>query len=86
MVLVGGLNGCGKTTFLDSLQLVLYGNRARLSNRGSQKWDDYLRDSINRDVPDSQGASIELSFTVGWTAKCGIPGGPPVASRGQGNA
>lgn len=64
VVLVGGLNGCGKTTFLDSLQLVLYGNRARLSNRGSQKWDDYLRDSINRDVQDSQGASIELSFTV----------------------
>lgn len=64
VVLVGGLNGCGKTTFLDSLQLVLYGNRARLSNRGTQAWDDYLRESINRSVPASQGASVELSFTV----------------------
>lgn len=64
VVLVGGLNGCGKTTFLDALQLVLYGNRARLSNRGSQGYEDFLRATINRDVRPEDGASISLTFVA----------------------
>ncbi|WP_369055624.1 DNA sulfur modification protein DndD [Kineococcus terrestris] len=64
VILVGGLNGGGKTTFLDSLQLALYGNRARLSNRGKMGWEDFLRASINRDVSAEQGASISLTFTI----------------------
>lgn len=64
VVLVGGMNGCGKTTFLDSLQLVLYGHRARLSNRGSQGYEDFLRDSINRKAAPADGASISLTFVI----------------------
>lgn len=64
VVLVGGMNGCGKTTFLDSLQLVLYGHRARLSNRGSQGYEDFLRDSINRKAAPADGASISLTFSI----------------------
>lgn len=64
VVLIGGLNGCGKTTFLDALQLVLYGNRARLSNRGSQGYEDFLRATISRKVRPEEGASISLTFTI----------------------
>lgn len=61
VVLVGALNGRGKTTFFDAIGLVLYGQRARLSNRGSLAWDEYLRRSINNQAT---GASIQLTFRV----------------------
>jgi DNA sulfur modification protein DndD len=64
VVLVGGLNGCGKTTLLDSLQLVLYGRRARLSNRGNKAWDAFLLETISHGVDPSDGASIDLTFEV----------------------
>lgn len=62
ITLVGGLNGGGKTTLLDAIHLALYGKRARLSNRGSLAYEDYLSRSINRHIPSSEGASLELQF------------------------
>jgi DNA sulfur modification protein DndD len=62
IVLFGGLNGAGKTTLLDALQLVLYGKRARCSNRGSLGYDEFLRQSMNRNADPNGGASIELCF------------------------
>lgn len=62
IVLFGGINGGGKTTLLDAVQLVLYGKRARCSKRGDKPYNDFLRDSINHDVDASDGASIQLSF------------------------
>ncbi|MFF3947148.1 DNA sulfur modification protein DndD [Streptomyces sp. NPDC001902] len=64
IVLIGGLNGCGKTTLLDAIQLALYGPRARCSGRGSKAYDTYLRESINRQADPSRGAAICLEFTV----------------------
>lgn len=63
IILIGGLNGGGKTTFLDALQLVLYGNRANCSNRGELSYSKYLRQAINRYSNQSEGALIELAFT-----------------------
>ncbi|MFE6481500.1 DNA sulfur modification protein DndD [Streptomyces sp. NPDC057757] len=64
IVLIGGLNGCGKTTLLDAIQLVLYGARARCSGRGSRPYESYLRESINRQADPAAGAGISLEFSI----------------------
>lgn len=61
IVLIGGLNGGGKTTFLDALQLCLFGGHARISNRGSLAYPEYLSRSIHRGSKADE-AAIELSF------------------------
>tara|TARA_B100000446_G_C10552524_1_gene341222 strand:- start:10345 stop:12321 length:1977 start_codon:yes stop_codon:yes gene_type:complete len=63
IILFGGLNGGGKTTFLDALQLTLYGKFARCSNRGNLGYEDYLRETINRHAPAKEGAALELTFS-----------------------
>ena len=62
IILFGGMNGGGKTTFLDAIQLVLYGSKARCSGRGKLAYRDYLRDMIHRGVDPTDGAAIELRF------------------------
>lgn len=62
IVLFGALNGSGKTTFLDGLQLVLYGKHARCTGRGNMAYPDFLRSTINRYVPPQEGAGLELEF------------------------
>ncbi len=64
IVLVGGLNGAGKTTILESIQLALYGSLAHASGRRNGSYDNYLRGLIHRGVPASEGAAIELTFTA----------------------
>lgn len=63
IILFGALNGSGKTTFLDGLQLVLYGKQARCAGRGSMAYPDFLRSCINRYIPPGEGAALELQFT-----------------------
>ncbi|PHS71158.1 MAG: DNA sulfur modification protein DndD [Cycloclasticus sp.] len=62
IILFGGLNGGGKTTFLDALQLTLYGKFAKCSNRGEISYNDYLKESINRHVNPKDGSILELEF------------------------
>jgi DNA sulfur modification protein DndD len=62
IILFGALNGSGKTTFLDGLQLVLYGKHARCTGRGNMSYPDFLRSTINRYVPPQEGAGLELEF------------------------
>ncbi|MCY2991038.1 MAG: DNA sulfur modification protein DndD [Planctomycetota bacterium] len=62
IVLFGGINGGGKTTFLDAVQLVLYGIRARCSKRADKPYEQFLRDSIHRGVDPAEGAEIQLVF------------------------
>ncbi|ONK12582.1 DNA sulfur modification protein DndD [Streptomyces sp. MP131-18] len=64
VVLVGGLNGCGKTTLLDAIQLALYGPRARCSSRGNRSYEAFLRESINRQTDPKRGAAITLEFSI----------------------
>ncbi len=63
IVLFGGLNGGGKTTFLDALQLVLYGKHAKCSNRGTQAFGSFLASTKNRFSDQSESVSLTLEFT-----------------------
>ena len=62
IVLIGGQNGRGKTTLMDSMHYALYGRNARLAKRGDLSWEDFLRGLIHRHVPPTEGATIELNL------------------------
>src|SRR6056297_3657611 len=61
VILFGGLNGGGKTTLLDALQLVLFGPFAKCSNRNGLSYQKFLANCIHR-APGVREAAIELSF------------------------
>ena len=100
VVLVGALNGSGKTTILEALQLVLYGKRSRAARTYSGGYSDYLQTLMHRAAPPSEGAEVGLSFLVGdprsprhydvrrqWTSKAGrIHETLDVFENGQRNA
>lgn len=62
IILFGGMNGGGKTTLLDAIQLAFYGSKARLSNRGRLSYRDYLRESIHRGADPGEGSGITLRY------------------------
>lgn len=63
ITLVGGLNGNGKTTLLEALQLALYGQSMMRFYSGNGNYKKYLRQSIHRDIRHNDGASVEVSFS-----------------------
>ncbi len=62
IVLLGGLNGGGKTTFIDAIRLALYGAKAQCSTRGNLSYGEFLSQSVNREVKIGEEAAIELIF------------------------
>ncbi|MFN9867685.1 MAG: AAA family ATPase [Pseudanabaena sp.] len=62
IVLLGGLNGGGKTTFIDALRLVLYGAKAQCSTRGNLSYGEFLSQSVNRVSKIGEESAIELVF------------------------
>ena len=63
ITLIGGLNGCGKTSILDAIRLVLYGSRAKCSTRGNLPYKEFLRESVNRHVVGEKSAAVALTFS-----------------------
>jgi DNA sulfur modification protein DndD len=62
VILFGGLNGGGKTTLLDALQLAFYGRKAKVSKRGKLSYLEYLQSAIHSGADPSEGACIGLRF------------------------
>ncbi|MES3150899.1 DNA sulfur modification protein DndD [Sphingomonas faeni] len=61
IVLVGGLNGGGKTTILEALQLCLFGGAAPSAARSVGGYEEHLRRRIHRGTG-VQEAGVELAF------------------------
>lgn len=62
IILLGGMNGGGKTTLMDALRLALYGHRAQCSNRGNLSYSDFLTQCVNSHTPLVEKTRIELAF------------------------
>lgn len=64
IVLVGGMNGRGKTTFLEAVLLALYGsNSFAYSESKNRSYSQYLRSFVNKNAEDKQ-CSVELEFAI----------------------
>ncbi|EOG8083668.1 DNA sulfur modification protein DndD [Citrobacter sp. CK184] len=63
IILMGALNGGGKTTFLDAIQLVLYGKHARCSNRAGTAYGSFLQSCKNRFARPDEEVQLSLTFT-----------------------
>lgn len=64
ITVIGGLNGRGKTTFMDAVQLALYGTRARLSNREGLAYDTYISRARFRGAGAEEPCAVELTFSI----------------------
>jgi len=62
IILIGGLNGVGKTTLLDAFQLALFGKLANCSGKGSMAYDKFLLNSIHKSVDPNEGAAVIIKF------------------------
>ncbi len=62
IILLGGMNGGGKTTLMDAIRLALYGQRAKCSTRGNLGYGNFLTQSINSRASKGKVTRIELSF------------------------
>ena len=61
VILIGALNGSGKTTFLHAIDVVLYGRQSNIFQTSKLSYDNFLKKNINKEKFE-EGAQIELSF------------------------
>ena len=64
VILIGGMNGRGKTTFLEAVLLGLYGSNSFAFQETKFKYKDYLASYTNKSDA-SQMAYIEIEFSMG---------------------
>ncbi|MDY6781588.1 MAG: DNA sulfur modification protein DndD [Cyanobacteriota bacterium] len=62
IILLGGMNGGGKTTLMDAIRLAFYGSRAQCSTRGNLSYNDFLTQCVNRNARPTDETLIELAF------------------------
>lgn len=69
IILVGGMNGRGKTTFLEAVLIALYGsNSFAYTESKKRSYSQYLKSFINKNAEDKE-CSIELEFEINSGSK-----------------
>ena len=64
IVLIGGMNGRGKTTFLEAVLLALYGSNSFAYTESKKKsYIQYLKSFVNKNAKDN-ACSVELEFEI----------------------
>ena len=64
VVLIGGMNGRGKTTFLEAILLALYGENSKAYKESKYKtYGQYLRSYVNKNSW-TQRCYVELDFIL----------------------
>ncbi len=64
IVLVGGMNGRGKTTFLEAVLLALYGsNSVAYTESKKRSYSQYLKSFVNKNAEDKK-CIVELEFEI----------------------
>lgn len=64
IVLFGALNGSGKTTIFDGIQLALFGKHIKAAGKFKSRYDLYLKGLIYRGISDNEKTSVQLSFQM----------------------
>ena len=65
VTLIGGLNGSGKTTIFEAIQLVLFGSNSNLHKENkSLSYPKFLKSKINRNSKSSEGVAIKFTINV----------------------
>ncbi len=64
IILVGALNGSGKTTVIESFQLALYGKRAKFGWRGTSAYPSYLAQVRNRHAKPADPTIAEITLKL----------------------
>jgi DNA sulfur modification protein DndD len=67
VVLIGALNGAGKTTIIESLQLALYGRRSSYGWRGATSYLQYLTELRNRHSRMDEPTVVEILIRLNPT-------------------
>lgn len=62
VILVGGLNGRGKTTLRNAILLCLHGRNAQCTNRGNKGYNQYLASLICRTAKAGESTSVTLTY------------------------
>ena len=68
VILIGALNGSGKTTFLQAIDFVLYGKFSNYFYSQKLSYENFLTKNINKKNFD-EGAQIELVFNRKYKGK-----------------
>ena len=71
IVLFGGMNGTGKTTLMDALQLCLFGPATRCARRNGSDYKNFLDSKICKRSPRKQASvSVDFRYTADSEETC----------------